>query len=238
GGGDARALDGDVDRAGAVLGESLAFQLRLDELRQRREGHVDRQADRDLARHRRHDGELVGERAVRGRLCLGDPRLGLDSHGQDHRRRIDLGLGRDRAGRPQLEPHRRHRRGAAGALQRDRPAGFGPLRAGAVLEHRVVAQPCLHHGNLVGDRLVDHRLDLGRHADADAGGRQAGVAEIDLRLQVRLDPPGRAELRPRSQRDAALDVGVGVDVLDVHGADLPGDIAAEQAAERVGDGTG
>jgi hypothetical protein len=37
--------------------------------------------------------------------------------------------------------------------------------------------------------------------------------------------------------DVALDLGAGVEVLDVHAADLFRDIAAEQAAECVADST-
>ena len=81
----------------------------------------------------------------------------------------------------------------AGALQRDRAAGFGPLRPRVLLERRIVAHPRLHGGDLIGDRLVDQRLDLRRHVDARAGDGEAGVAEIHLRREIRLDAPGGGE---------------------------------------------
>ena len=56
--------------------------------------------------------------------------------------------------------------------------------------------------------------------------------------QIRLEVPGRGELRPRGDGDVALDLGVGVERLDVDAADLLGGVAAEQAAERVADRAG
>ena len=48
----------------------------------------------------------------------------------------------------------------------------------------------------------------------------------------------RGDFRPRGDDDVALDLGAGVEVLDVDAADLLGDIAAEQAAERIADRAG
>ena len=67
---------------------------------------------------------------------------------------------------------------------------------------------------------------------------EAGVAEHDLRRQIGLDAPGGGELRPRGDGDIALDLGAGVERLDVDAADLLGGIAAEQAADRVADRAG
>ena len=50
--------------------------------------------------------------------------------------------------------------------------------------------------------------------------------------------PGRGKLGPRREGDVALDLGAGVQRLDVDAADLLGDVAAEQAAERVADRAG
>ena len=107
-----------------------------------------------------------------------------------------------------------------------------------LFEGRIVAHARLHQGDLFGDILVDQRLDLRRHVHARAGDREAGVAEIDLAREIRLDPPVRGELRPRGDGDVALDLGAGVEVLDVDAADLFGDIAAEQAAQRIADRAG
>ena len=232
-----RALDGDVDRARAVLRKGAPGELRLDDLVDLGKGHVDRHADADppgvggTMRSSR-------KRAIGLGLRRRDAGLGLDAERQRHRGCIDTRLRRDRAGRLQLQPQRRQRRGRAGALQRNRAAGLGPLRPRIVLEGRIVADPRLHRVELVGDRLVDHRLDLRRHVDARARHRKAGVAQIDLRRQIGLDAPGGGKLRPRGDGDVALDLGAGVEVLDVDAADLLGDIAAEQAAERVADRAG
>ena len=54
-----------------------------------------------------------------------------------------LRLRRDRAGRLHLQPERRQRRAGAGALQRYRAAGLGPLHARVLLEAAIVADPRL-----------------------------------------------------------------------------------------------
>ena len=106
------------------------------------------------------------------------------------------------------------------------------------LERGIVADSRIDRGELIGDGLVDQRLDLRRHVDARAGHRKVGVAERHLAGQIRLDTPGGGKLRPRGDDDVALDLGVGIERLDVDAADLLGGIAAEQAAERVADRAG
>ena len=138
----------------------------------------------------------------------------------------------------QLQPQRRQRARwcrclAAGSS--GRPWPIAPARC-ARRPDRCGSAP--DGVELIADGLVDHRLDLRRHVDAGAGHRKAGVAELDLRRQVRLEAPGGGELRPRGDGDVALDLGAGVDRLDVDAADLLGDIAAEQAADGVADRAG
>src|SRR2546423_1047671 len=102
----------------------------------------------------------------------------------------------------------------------------------------IVADPLLHRADLIGNGLVDQRLDLRRDIDPGACQRRAGVAQIDLGGQIRFDVPGHSELRARGDRDVALDLRVGIQRFDVHAADLLGDIVAEQSAERVPDRAG
>jgi hypothetical protein len=163
--------------------------------------------------------------------------LGLDAHGQRHRRGIDARLGGDRPRRLQLEPQRRQA-GAACALQRNRAAGFRPLLARILLEGRIVFHPRLRRGELFGDLLVDHGLDLRGHVDARAGGVQAGIAEIHLSSEIGLDAPVGGKARARGDDHIAPDLAADIEVLDVDAADLLGGVGAEQTTDRVIDRAG
>jgi hypothetical protein len=101
-----------------------------------------------------------------------------------------------------------------------------------LLECGVVTDPRLQRGDLIGDRPVDHGFDLGRHVDPRAGHRKAGVAQVHLGCEIRLDMPGRGDLRPRGDGDVAIDLRAGIERLDIHAANLFRDIAAEDTGER------
>src|SRR5207302_11288054 len=103
-------------------------------------------------------------------------------------------------------------------LPRDRAGGFGPLWPRVLGQRLVGPDPVADRIELLADSLVDQRLDLRRHVDAGAGHVEAGVAEVDLRPQIRLEMPGRRKFRPRGDGDATLDLGAGVQRLDVDGA--------------------
>src|SRR6185437_2481201 len=168
----------------------------------------------------------------------GDAGLRLDAGRDRDGLRVDARLDRDGADRPHFEPQRRQRRTCARALQRNRAAGFGPLRTRRLLQGWIVADPRRDLLHLLADGLVDQRLDLRGNVDARARHRKRGVAEIDLRGEVWLEVPGRGQFWPRRDGDAALDLGVSVEFLDVDAADLLGGLVAEQAAERVADRAG
>ncbi len=141
-------------------------------------------------------------------------------------------LHRDRAGRPQLQPKRRQgrsRRRRLAAESSGRPWPIVPAHCARMRDRCGFA--AAGRADLIGDGLVDQRLDLRRDVDARAGHRKAGVAERDLGGQIGLEVPGRGELGPRGDGDVALDLGVGVECLDIHAADLLGDVAAEQTAD-------
>ena len=150
-----------------------------------------------------------------------------------------LRLRRDRAGRLQFQPQRRQSttwRRCLAAGSSGRPWPIAPARS---------ARRWDRCGSVACTALIWSATVLSISGLTCAGTLTRAPATerlVSPRLtcarQIRLDVPGRGELRPRGDGDVALDLGAGVERLDVDAADLLGDIAAEQAAERVADRAG
>ena len=153
-------------------------------------------------------------------------------------RGIDARLRGDRPRRPQFQPQRRHR------------------RAGVVPCSGIERQALAHCTRAFCSKAGSLRMRACTSAICSAtflsisGLTCAGTltrAPATLRL---VSPRLTCAARFGSMRqfaaifgradddDVALDLGAGVEVLDVHAADLLGDVAAEQAAERVADRAG
>ena len=188
---------------------------------------------------RRDDRDLVGKRAVGLGLFGGDAGLGLDADGHRDRRRIDARLHRDRAGRPQLEPERRQRsksRRCLAAGSSGRPWPIAPARsARSVGSLRIRADTASICSPTV--LSITGLTCAGTLTRAPATERLVSP-RLTCAGEIGLEVPGRGEFRPRGDGDAALDFGVGVELLDIDAADLLGGLVAEQAAERVADRAG
>ena len=241
--GDAGAAHRDGERA--VVRERLARELRLDQAVDLGERHVDRHRDADAALLAlRRDLERRRERAFRLGLLRDDAGLGLDADQERDRLGIDPRLRRDRARRPKLEPE--VRQPGAGGADRQRAAEFRPLPPRHPLEERIVAQPLLQPRDLLVDLPLQQRPHLVGHVQPHADDGHVGVGDGEMRGQVRLQPPGRRELRLRDHRDIAADIGALVEgaareLLDAASevlAEDPADRATEAAGRRRGDLSG
>ncbi len=232
---DGGALDGDIDRAGTVFRKGAAGELRLHDLVDVGKRHIDRHADADAARGRRHDGDRRRERAIGFGLRRRDTGLGLDAERQRHRRRHRPAAAprwRGSAAIPATAPAaRRHWCPAAGSSGRPWPiasarsartrdrCGFCAWTA-AIWSATVLSISGLTCAGTLTRAPATERLVSPRSTCAARLGSTCQAAPSFGREVI---------------DDVALDLRAGVERLDVHAADLLGDIAAEQAAERVAD---
>ena len=154
---DMHALHRDIDGARSVIRKCLALELRLDQLVDLGERHIDRHADATLPRSICCTSSSFAGNVQAGlRLCRHDARLGLHAERQRDVAGVDARLRGEGAGRAHLEPQ--VRKAGAAAAQRDRAAHLRPFAPRRLFEDRIVAQPRLQDGGLFGDAAIDQRL--------------------------------------------------------------------------------